>query len=264
VAFIMISRFLYWLIGAHHTLQPRAEFNQFGIMTGISMLSALFLFSVYLAVEPFVRRHTPELLIGWARVLQGRPTDPRAGRDALVGALFGVLLWLVTALVNAIPAWAPFPRQTPIPPSMSSLLGGRQFVADLLGLPSEILLGSFTFFGVWFLLRLLLRRHVLAGIALALLITVLSLGRENPVVEVPGALLTGILMAWMITRYGLLALMVSSLMAALLRTMPVPVNLDAPYAAQSIIVLLVVAALAVAAFRVSLGNRSAFSAGAAE
>ena len=64
-------------------------------------------------------------------------------------------------------------------------------MADLLGLPSEIVLGSFTFFGVWFLLRLLLRRHTLAGIALAVLITVLSLGRENPVVEVPGALLTG-------------------------------------------------------------------------
>lgn len=26
----------------------------------------------YLAVEPFVRRHTPQLLIGWARLIEGR------------------------------------------------------------------------------------------------------------------------------------------------------------------------------------------------
>src|SRR4029077_4318153 len=130
--------------------------------------------------EPFVRKHTPELLIGWARVLQGRFRDPRVARDVLVGAVFGGV-WLVSIYVtNALPTWVPFHGQTPIGPNFTALAGGRMLLSMLLDLPDQILIQTFAVFGGWFMLRLVFRRTLPAAFGLAVLTTLLGLGGENP------------------------------------------------------------------------------------
>jgi hypothetical protein len=39
----------------------------------------------YLALEPYIRRTWPELLVSWARILSGEFTDPLVGRDLIFG-----------------------------------------------------------------------------------------------------------------------------------------------------------------------------------
>ncbi len=55
------------------------------------LLNALRLGMAYLALEPFVRRRWPRLLVGWRRLLEGRWRDPWIGRDILVGLALGTL-----------------------------------------------------------------------------------------------------------------------------------------------------------------------------
>ena len=40
----------------------------------------------YMALEPYVRRIWPEMVISWSRLLAGRWFDPLVGRDVLAGA----------------------------------------------------------------------------------------------------------------------------------------------------------------------------------
>src|SRR5262249_52134027 len=136
------------------------------------------------------------------------------------------------------PTWLPFHGQTPIAPNYATLAGGRMFLAALLDGPSQILVPLFALFGGWFLLRLLLRRPLLAAIALALITTMTVLGGENPVLEVPGAVFTGLLMAFTITRFGLLAMIALFVVRWLILITPLPFSATSPYAFQAVACLL--------------------------
>ena len=45
----------------------------------------VFFWAIYLALEPFVRRHWPQTLVSWTTLLSGRVRDPVVGRDVLFG-----------------------------------------------------------------------------------------------------------------------------------------------------------------------------------
>jgi len=257
--FILYSDLLIWVVAAHHTLDVPSEFESFGTTAGLGLLQSTFVFFVYLAVEPHVRRHTPELLIGWARVLQGRFTDPRVGRDVLVGAVAGAIWVLLVFVDNALPTWLPFRGQTTVPPVLDALTGGRRLLGLYVSLPSAVLMPAFTMFGGWFVLRLLLRRALPAAIGLGLVITLTALGAENRVLEVPLAMCVGALVAWVITRHGLLALAALSLVRLLLFFIPLPFTPTSPYLTQVFVSVAVPVALVLWAFRTSLGGRPAFA-----
>jgi serine/threonine-protein kinase len=257
--FMLVCRVLEWAVVAHHTSQLQREFDAFALATGLGLVQACFLFFLYLGVEPLVRRFTPELMIGWARVLKRRFGDARVGRDVLVGVVLGSIALFTLGLVNALPSWVPFHGQTPIPPSYAALGGGRMLLGALLDMPSQLVVPAFAVFGVWFLLRLLFRHALPASIALALLLTMSALGAENPVLEMPNALLSGALTAWLLARYGLLALVASWLMRGLFTMTPLPFSFAAPYAFQSSVGLLLIVLLVGWAFRTSLGGRPVFA-----
>ena len=54
--------------------------------------------SIYLALEPWVRRYWPQTMITWSRVVAGQWTDPLVGRDLLFGTFFGIVYALMIAL----------------------------------------------------------------------------------------------------------------------------------------------------------------------
>jgi hypothetical protein len=58
----------------------------------------------YVAVEPFVRRRWPTMLVGWVRLLAGDIRDALIGRDVLIGCATGVAGACLTAL-NRLVAW---------------------------------------------------------------------------------------------------------------------------------------------------------------
>jgi serine/threonine-protein kinase len=140
-----------WLFSAHHSLAPGAEAVSAADALGRLLVQSLTVFFIYLAIEPEVRRRTPELLIGWARLLQGRWGDARVGRDILIGSVMGAASATVLAIVNAIPTWLPFQGQTPVPPNTDVLTGGRLLFGQFTALPLATLGITFSLFGAWFL-----------------------------------------------------------------------------------------------------------------
>jgi serine/threonine-protein kinase len=90
--------------------------QQFGLYYGVAGLvlhDAATLALAYVALEPFVRRRWPELLIGWARLLAGRWRDPWVGRDLLIGAAAGAVWAAGTAVAHAAAGWLGFPPEVP-------------------------------------------------------------------------------------------------------------------------------------------------------
>src|SRR6185312_11578787 len=92
--FYFVVDMLVWVLHAHFV----AGLGSFGLLL-LAICGALFLSSIiavlYLALEPYVRRHWPQTIISWTRVLHGRWRDPLVGKDVLFGAVFGVLCNLI-------------------------------------------------------------------------------------------------------------------------------------------------------------------------
>ena len=59
-------------------------------MAAYSLLGAVTIGLIYLALEPYVRRRWPSLIISWNRLLVGDWRDPMVGRDILVGGMLGL------------------------------------------------------------------------------------------------------------------------------------------------------------------------------
>jgi serine/threonine-protein kinase len=257
--FVMATAMLSWAARAHHVPTLSTELDLFLAAIGQAFTFTAFLTLTYLAIEPYMRRRIPELMIGWARVLDGRLRDPRVGRDILIGGLLGTLAVGVVHLVNALPAWVNAPGQTTIPPDYEALAGGRWLLAFLLDRPSQTLGPSLFCIGLYFLLRITLRKTWLAVAALGVIMTISALGGENALLETPSAIVFGALLALVTTRYGLLALVSFWLFQGILGHIPLPVDFGAVYAPQTAIALLVVLGIALYAFRIALGPRPVFS-----
>jgi hypothetical protein len=246
-----------WIARAHHVGDVILEVAMFFNGLGPASFQALAFALIYLAVEPDVRRVTPELLIGWVRILDGRFRDPRVGRDVLLGIGAGATLALIIHIVNALPSWIPFRGQTPAPASPAALLGGRGLLAFLGECLMQSVGPALFLFGLYFLLRFLLRRTPLAVIAFGLILFGLSLGGENFALEGPAMLLYTVVYTWVLVRHGLLAALAAQFAFNVLTKLPLPLVGGAYYNAASVLVLAVLAGLAAHAFRVSLGSRSA-------
>ncbi|MGD8331513.1 MAG: serine/threonine-protein kinase [Acidobacteriota bacterium] len=97
---IALAAALTWVLG-EHTYTPN-DINEFMDMLVFVGAAGGLTWALYLAVEPFMRRHAPEALIGWTRVVDGRLSDPLVGRDILLGCAIGALMRLLDVLPLAV------------------------------------------------------------------------------------------------------------------------------------------------------------------
>lgn len=257
-AFVALA-VLGWLFQAHHVADVAGEWRLFLVNVSVSVLGGGFVWLSYMALEPYVRRRWPSILIGWSRVLAGRLTDPLVGRDILIGALAGAALALVNHLANAIPAWVPLVGQTPIFSDRRALGSTSELMGLFTGVLSQAIISSLVLLGLLFVARLLLRRAWMAVALTALVLTLLNLGAENVAVESIVAVVSGVGPAVVLARYGLLSLWSMTLVSQMLIRFPVTLELTRWYGGGTVFLLAVLAALLAYAFRVSLGGRSAFA-----
>src|SRR5690606_2581730 len=90
------------LAGAHHVPSLQTEWNLIVFSLGLGLFIGALTFVMYSALEPYARRHWPELLISWSRALHGRIRDARVGRDLLVGMTAGACFALLTPLILVV------------------------------------------------------------------------------------------------------------------------------------------------------------------
>ena len=223
-----------------------------------SLFIAGFVWMLYVALEPLVRRRWPTTLVSWARVLAGEFRDPLVGRDVLLGvAAAGILhltdvTWLVGYWMGRVPDRPPIQFA-------SRILTGSRF--DLGYIADQVLGDTFVALAilfVMFLLRLLLRRDWLVVVAITIILTsIFSAGSNFAAVAVVQILLNMVFMAIVVLRCGLLTVvtmfLVSDLMLLLLTPDP-----SAWYFSVGVVGLIPIVALAAFAFYTSLGGRSPF------
>ncbi|HEY3123687.1 MAG TPA: serine/threonine-protein kinase [Thermoanaerobaculia bacterium] len=261
--FVLVLSILGWLLFAHHVTDLQGEFEMFTNALGFSLLKGAFVWLAYMALEPYVRRRWPDLLISWTRLLSGRFRDPLVGRDVLIGLVFGGLSTIVFFIANGLASFWNVPGMTPVPPAGGQTLAGPNrltgWLLDQFGLSTiQALAVTSLLILSWVILR---RRWLAVGVA-GLVLTLLEISGENYVVEVPMALALAVLTVFVATRFGIVALAVNQLSRNLLLTFPLTLDFSRWYAGRSLLVLLILAGLAVYGFHTSLGGKPAFGAAA--
>ncbi len=261
---ICISRLLMWALQAHH-VHIDAEEGLFNYGLALAALEGVRYWIFYLALEPWVRRYWPQALLSWARVVAGKVRDPLVGRDVLYAVLFGILYCL---FILAYDYWTVRTRSG-YPSGESPLLvlmGLRGFST----LTSQNLYYSITnglqFFLMLFLLRALVRKPWIAAILLVAIFAVVKAAPSDntgPVLWMFWTVIYGILVFLML-RYGMFALMVMIFVINSGVELYLTPDYTAWYGLSSLAVLLVMSALTLWGFRVSLGGRPLFSTAALE
>lgn len=95
--FVLGLSLLSWIFGASHV-----SFRELLL----TPYAAAFTWILYMAIEPFVRRKWPHILVSWTRLLSGEWKDPLVARDALIGTAFGILVSCILGLSRyLIPSW---------------------------------------------------------------------------------------------------------------------------------------------------------------
>ncbi|MFZ0955761.1 MAG: hypothetical protein WAN60_05425, partial [Candidatus Sulfotelmatobacter sp.] len=237
----------------------RCHFATFGDSIGLLFLqisTALFVsgttWVLYLAVEPWVRRHWPKTIISWSRLLSAGARDPLVGRDILFGVLLGVV-WILIFQIRYIPMM----RMGAAPSTFSSemLMGGRNALGAWLQQWPLSIQTTLVFFFLLFGLKILLRKEWIAAIVLVAIFALpRGLSSTYMAVEIPAQILVYAIAVVIVLRFGFVPLACAVFTINLAANVPLSADLSAWYMTSSILALLSVVALAGWGFYHSLGG----------
>ncbi len=239
---IFALQMLVWLFNAHF-VTSLGSFKLFILATSTSLFVAAVFYVVYLAIEPYVRRHWPHAIISWSRLMAGRIRDPLVGRDALLGVILGVVWTLIfEGMFLAL-------KRIGATPDLSSpefLLGPRHMLGAGLSQVAQSIQGTLEFFFLMFVLRVLLRKPWLAALAFIAFWTALkAYDNHHFLYIVPAYVAVYGIAAFVVLRFGFIALAVGIFTVDLLANLPVTTDLSSWYIGNSIFVVALIAAMAV-------------------
>jgi hypothetical protein len=236
-----------------HFIPTLETFAHFLLAVSKALFLATVIWMLYVALEPYVRRHWPQAIISWSRLLQGGLRDPLVGRDLLWGVLLGVL-WSLTIGVAFL-----FLKREGATPQLAQtelLLGSREMVGLWLDRIIQSIMGTLQFFFVLFLLRVVLRNRWLALVCFIAIFTLKNtLWSDHPQIVWPFWLIVYALAAVAVSRFGLIVLAAASFTANILLNLPYSLNFSNWYAGHAIAILAGFAALAAWGFYTSLGGQ---------
>jgi hypothetical protein len=260
-AFVFVTFLVLWILSSHH-LPNFLEAISFLVAVASAALRTFFAIVMYVALEPFVRRREPQTLISWTRLLAGELRDPLVGRDLLIGAVYGVLIFVVEASDNfLLPLFGKLP---PIPGGVSteSLLGLRHALAQVLLYVLGQTIVSLGIFFMLFVLQRILRSAWIAAVVVAVAGTLLSLGNDSseyPLISAVFLVVLFLSFLLVLKRFGLLTLVVGLVVQQVLLIFPATIHLSRWYAAPSLAGMTAIAALTIYGFRTALAGQPVFS-----
>jgi eukaryotic-like serine/threonine-protein kinase len=235
-----------WLLGAHHVPDLQAELGLMVRGLGLGLMHGALIWVLYLALEPFVRRHWPDTLISWTRLLSGRIRDPIVGRDVLIGAAFGAGVAMATGAARSmIPAVLGIAPPVPLPEGLDVVLGLRMGVVTLADIAVAMVVEGMVVVLLRLALRRALRFEVLAAAVFIVLLGVqdaLVAGSNFWVMLALAVVVTGI-PTYVVTRLGLLPTVVCFFGIATLCGLPHPTHVGDWTTVTSVVTLLPAVAL---------------------
>jgi len=157
--FVLIGALIAVVNVAHRAAVPSQAAN---IVAIAFFPRAVLAWILYMTIEPYVRRHWPQALIGWSRALAGRFRDPVVCGHILVGMAVGLVVSNI-AVVDRAQAGIPL------------VTNFRSLYANSIGAWAALLtqspLFALSLFFVFVLLRILLKRTWLAVAVVFIVLT---------------------------------------------------------------------------------------------
>jgi serine/threonine-protein kinase len=200
---------------------------------------------LYVALEPFVRRYYPHVLVSWKRVLAGKFLNAQVGRDVLVGVVAALTLTLLLAIAQLCQVTGTSPLVWPF-----STLDIHEAFASC---SFNAYISMCVAVGLFVLAVLAARifRHPFAGyivlaafLGLALQTTIAQQHRSSLAVVIP-LLVVCMLVAVVCFRLGLLTMIVMILTSMTDRVFPITANVDAFYFRTGMVGVVAIAGLAI-------------------
>jgi hypothetical protein len=243
-----------------HHVSNFSEFEHFLEFLVLGLAWSCFLWALYIALEPYVRRRWPATLVSWSRLLAGGLRDPLVGRDVLVGCLVGAFASALVRFGWFVISWLDKPPAQPQSGPQLQFLGARSISAAISGRLIVALFVSFAFLFALCLLRVLLRKQWLAAAVFVLFISIFAAGlSQNAALTYVVNLILNGLSVFLIIRLGLLALATAFVFQlCLLENFPLTTQGSVWYAGMSLAGILLMAALVAYAFYISLGGGPVF------
>jgi len=242
-----------WLCRCHFAT-INDTFGLFVIAVSTALFTAGLTWTLYLAVEPWVRRHWPKTIISWSRLLSGQARDPLVGRDILFGVALGVV-WILVFQIRYVPMM--HMGAAPALFSTDALMGGRTALGAWLFQWPQSIQTTLVFFFLLFGLKVLLRKEWIAGIALVAIFALpRGLSSTYTAVEIPAQILVYAIAVLIVLRFGFVPLACAVFTINLMANVPFSADLSAWYMPASVLALLSVVALAGWGFYHSLGGET--------
>jgi protein kinase-like protein len=236
-----------WLLGSSHVGSFGLEQARLFSAIGSALFQAGLLWLTYLGLEPYIRRFSPDSLVGWTRLVAGSWRDPRVGRDLIIGISAGMAMTVVYAIHNLIPPLLGRPEPMPVSGSVDYLISLRHVVANVLHQAENAISSAMLGVAGFVALRIVLKgRWAAAAAATIIFVWVVLEGMFSPGMPaldfILGLVITGIFVA-VIGWVGLLATMVTLLTHFLLLRTPLTTDLSSWRGPAAIVSLVVILAL---------------------
>jgi hypothetical protein len=232
-----------WLLETQH-VGSFWELHLAILALSLAGFAAALIWSLYVAIEPHVRRNWPDSLISWTRFEAGRFRDPLVASHVLAGLAFRSAVVLGPLHLAGSRLWGPW-ALSPIP--LAPLNSVPRFISELLVI---VVVGTLVMIGLLFIvvwLRILIRRTMVADIAGAILLGASALSASAGVFEnLVGIALTTLQyywLIWILRRFGLLAGWAAVMSGAMIER--TPLTFSSWYAGRSVALLLFYSAIAV-------------------
>ena len=240
-----------WLFHSH-IVASMGTFAMFLIALATAIFYAFVVRSMYLALEPHVRRRWPQTMISWSAVLTGHWRDPIVGRDVLAGAALAIAVMVINRIAGlALPSTDP-----PNLGSTDVLLGIRGTLAVYFRSIPHGIRDTLLFFFVIFALRVLLRNQWLATGGFVLIFSALEYFQGSQrIQDGVASLVVFSLVAGLVFRFGLLALATFIFVQTIVVSTQVTASTSAWYFGNDVLLLASVLALAGWGFHTSIAGR---------
>jgi serine/threonine-protein kinase len=239
--FVLIGGLIAVVNVAHRAAVPSQAAN---IVAIAFFPRAVLAWILYMAIEPYVRRHWPQALIGWSRALAGRFHDPVVCGHILVGMAVGLVVGNIAVVDRA--------QGIPLVTNFRSLYANP--IGAWAALLTQSPLFALSVFFLFVLLRILLKRTWLAAAAVFVVLTSFFVFGP-PGIPLPSALVTFALMLTVAMRWGLLAVAVSMATLGSMYQTPLTADFSVWYASRGLQEIVMIMAVALWCFYHALGGR---------
>ena len=254
-AFMLIIDFTLGLLEAHHNSSPGVEMTTILSCLIYSLGRTVRFWIYYLALEPYVRKTWPRVLVSWNRLINGGFTSPSVAKEILIGCIFGSIgacIVSVTVLLSEGIGQSMMSRNLCQP---NFLLGGRAALTGVFGVIQSALPAVFTMM-VLVVFRLVTRRDLLAAIGFICVFSYVSSNAGDSIWTFMSIIALEVVIVLVALRVGLLALLVFNVIQAFLTWFPVTFNVNEWYFSVGLVGISVPLAVAVTCFFLSLGDKS--------